>query len=238
MGNLDLYNRLRTCPPEAQKPITAGRLKGMTDINPMWRIKAITDRFGKPGFGWTLKVVRTWVEEGASGERTANVEIEFRYKDGETGEWSEPIPGIGGSMLVENERNGPHTCDECFKKAYTDAQSVAFKTVGLAADIYFAKDPDSKYPTGDQSGDTKPFAPVHSQPQPLLPPLTYKQALDLMLTTGKYQGHTLAQIYKSDVAYINELGRSPDTPPRILEAIGIINAEIARFREEKLAGVG
>ncbi len=231
MGNLDTYNRLRSCPIEAQKPISAGRLKGMTDINPMWRIKAITEEFGEPGFGWTIKIVRTWVEDGAAGEKTANVEIELRVK--RNGEWSEPIPGIGGAMLIENERNGPHTCDECYKKAFTDAQSVAFKALGLAADIYFAKDPDSKYPTGDQSGETAPFAPVHKQQTPLLPQLTYEQALSLMLTTGKYPGMTLSQIYKTDIGYIKELGSSPDTDPRVLQAIAMINAEIARFQTEK-----
>ncbi len=38
MDNLELYNKVREVPQEAQKSIAAGRLKGMTDINPMWRI--------------------------------------------------------------------------------------------------------------------------------------------------------------------------------------------------------
>ena len=40
--NMTLYNAVRTPPPEALKAITGGRLKGMTDINPMWRIKTMT----------------------------------------------------------------------------------------------------------------------------------------------------------------------------------------------------
>lgn len=138
-------------------------------------------------------------------------------------------------MFVENESKGIHTCDECYKKALTDAISVACKALGVAADIYFAKDPDSKYPTGDQSGDTDPFPQVHSQ-QPLLPQLTYEQALNLMLTTGKYPGLTLAQIYKTDIEYVNELGRSPDTDPIVVQAVSIINAEIKKAREAKKAG--
>ena len=35
MDNLEIYNSLRQVPQNAQKPIQAGRLKGMTDINPM-----------------------------------------------------------------------------------------------------------------------------------------------------------------------------------------------------------
>lgn len=233
MENMELYTKFRACPPEAQKPITAGRLKGKTDINPMWRLKVLTEQFGPCGIGWVYKIVRTWIDDGNGAEKIANVEIELKIKY--CGEWSEPIPGIGGAMFVENESKGIHTCDECYKKALTDAISVACKALGVAADIYFAKDPDSKYPTGDQSGDTSPFPQVHS-PQPILPQLTYEQALNLMLTTGPYQGMTLAQIYKTNVAYINALGSSPDTDPRILHAISIINAEIARFREKNQTG--
>jgi hypothetical protein len=33
------------------------------------------------------------------------------------GRWSDPIPGIGGSMLLAKESNGVHHSDECFKMA-------------------------------------------------------------------------------------------------------------------------
>ena len=79
--NMELYQIFRKCPPEAQKPITAGRLKGKTDINPMWRLKMLTEAFGPCGIGWTLKITRTWIESSGidSDEKTANVEIELRY---------------------------------------------------------------------------------------------------------------------------------------------------------------
>lgn len=46
MDNLAIYNKVRQVPDEAKKRITGGRLNGMTDINPMWRIKAMTELFG------------------------------------------------------------------------------------------------------------------------------------------------------------------------------------------------
>ena len=69
-SNLDLYNKVRTVPQEAQKEIQAGRLKGKTDINPMWRIKTLTEQFGVCGFGWKTEIVREWLEAGGclSGE--------------------------------------------------------------------------------------------------------------------------------------------------------------------------
>ena len=52
MENMEIYNALRNPPETAKKKIGGGRLNGMTDINPMWRIKALTERFGPCGFGW------------------------------------------------------------------------------------------------------------------------------------------------------------------------------------------
>ena len=45
--NLKIYNAVRECPKEALKPISAGRLKGKSDINPMWRIKKLTELVGQ-----------------------------------------------------------------------------------------------------------------------------------------------------------------------------------------------
>lgn len=159
--NMELYAMFKECPKEAKKAITGGRLKGKTDINPMWRIKRLTEAFGPCGIGWTTKIERTWIEEGFSGERTANVEISLKFKH--EGEWSEPIPGIGGAALIAKENNGFYTDDDCFKKAYTDAISVACKALGIAADVYFEKDPDSKY-TGDGDAPCGNQAPPQGSP--------------------------------------------------------------------------
>lgn len=142
---LELYDRVRSVPDNAQRPIGGGRLKGMTDINPMWRIKKLTEEFGPCGIGWYYEITDKWIESSmASDEVTANVEICLYFMDHEKGQWSKPIPGIGGSMLVSKEKNGIYTNDECFKMALTDAISVACKAIGMGADIYWGKD-NTKY---------------------------------------------------------------------------------------------
>ena len=84
MENLELYEKVRSVPENAQKEIKGGRLKGMTDINPMWRIKKLTEEFGVCGIGWIPKIVRTWLDKGENNEVIASVEIELRVKvDGE-----------------------------------------------------------------------------------------------------------------------------------------------------------
>lgn len=145
-NNLEIYNKVRQVPERAQKPIRAGRLKGMTDINPMWRIKVLTDQFGPCGFGWYYEVKDHWIETSMSNDEiTANVLISLYIKH--DGEWSAPIQGIGGSKLVAQEKKELYVNDECFKMALTDAISVACKALGVGADIYWSKD-NTKYIDG------------------------------------------------------------------------------------------
>lgn len=145
MENLELYNKVREVPKDAQKAITAGRLKGFTDINPMWRIKCLTEQFGPCGIGWYYKTVEKWTET-VGDETCAFVMIELYVLY--DGKWSQPISGTGGSRLATKERSGVYVSDECYKMATTDALSVACKNLGIGADVYW-KEGKTKY---DQTG--------------------------------------------------------------------------------------
>ena len=145
MDNLLIYNKYREVPKEAQKPINGGRMKGKTDINPMWRIKALTEQFGACGIGWYYTPVKKWLEI-CGNETAAFVDIELFIKV--DGEWSMPISGTGGSMFGSKEKSGLYVSDECFKMATTDAISVACKQLGFGADIYWQGD-RSKYDQRD-----------------------------------------------------------------------------------------
>lgn len=147
MENLELYNKVREVPADAQKTISAGRLKGFTDINPMWRIKCLTEQFGPCGVGWYYKTIDKWTHT-TDNEVCAFVMIEL-YVFCEN-KWSQPIPGTGGSKLATKERNGVYVSDECYKMATTDALSVACKNLGIGADIYW-KENKTKYEQEDNS---------------------------------------------------------------------------------------
>jgi len=142
--NLKIYNEVREVPKEAKKNIGGGRLKGMTDINPMWRIKALTEQFGPCGIGWKYEITEKILEHGANDEISAFVDINLFYKYEDV--WSEAIPGTGGSSFVAKEKNGLYVSDECFKMALTDALSVACKALGVGANVYWDKD-ETKYTT-------------------------------------------------------------------------------------------
>lgn len=144
--NLKYWELFRKVPDNACKPILDGKLKGKTDINPVWRLKVLTEHFGPIGIGWHYETAERWTDS-ANGELIANVRIKlFIHPEGSTA-WA-PIEGIGGSKI---SGYGKGNCDdEAWKMATTDAISVACKSLGIAADIYFAKDakgadPWSKY---------------------------------------------------------------------------------------------
>lgn len=150
MENMKIYEAVRTPPINALRPIQAGRLKGKTDINPMWRIKALTEQFGPCGIGWKYEIIKEWLEPGANGEIAAFVDIDLFVKV--EGKWSEAIPGTGGSMFVVKENKGLYTDDEAFKKALTDAISVSCKALGIGADVYWEQD-STKYSERPQNRD-------------------------------------------------------------------------------------
>ena len=137
MDNLYIYNLGREVPETAKKGITGGRLNGKTDINPVWRIKKLTELFGPCGIGWYYKSVKEWLET-YENSIAAFVKIELYIKV--ENEWSMPIQGTGGSMFVELQKAGPYVSDECYKMATTDAISVACKQLGIGADVYWEKD--------------------------------------------------------------------------------------------------
>lgn len=150
--NLSIYEKFRSVPEEAQKPITGGKLNGMTDINPMWRIKALTSEFGACGIGWYYTVDKQWIEP-VKDEICAFVNISLYIKV--NNEWSMPIHGTGGSKLAALEKGKIAASDECYKMATTDALSVSCKQLGIGADIYWSKD-KTKY----SSAETESEAPV------------------------------------------------------------------------------
>ena len=191
--NLSLYDKLRSVPAEAKSLIESGRLKGKTDINPMYRIKRMTEVFGPCGLGWKYEIVKQWQETyGQEVKAFTNINLFFKQND----QWSEAIPGTGGATLVELNSRGVYVNDEGFKMSLTDALSVAMKALGIAADVYYEKDMinfESKYETGSQNTAPQPQAPQQPKtptpapaaqapaapvaPQaPATPPVTFSEA--------------------------------------------------------------
>ena len=149
---METYNKLKAVPSNMLKKIEGGRLKGMSDIKPQWRIEKLTEVFGLCGFGWKFEITNKWIEKGEKSESVAFVDLNLYVKV--DGIWSEPIYGNGGSMFVTAEKNGLYTSDEAFKMAITDALGTAAKHIGLAADVYMGH--GGKYEQPAQEPKPKP----------------------------------------------------------------------------------
>lgn len=207
MDNMEFWDKLKDTPAEAQKPITTGRLKGFTDINPVWRFKRLTEVFGPCGCGWKYVITDKQIVPGASGELAAFVDILLYYRDPESGEWSEGVPGFGGSMFVASEKNGLHTSDECFKMALSDAIGTACKTLGMSAGIYFSRD-RSKY-TG-------------APDDPEIKMETVEDAAGFVFVFGKHKGETVGDVWKNDRSYLEYIYDGEKTDPIVKKAISIL----------------
>lgn len=181
MENMEIYTRVMETPKTALKAISAGRLKGMSDINPMYRIQKLTETFGPCGFGWKYTITGKEIMDGANGEKIAIVDIDLYVKW--NGEWSEAIPGTGGASFIANERNGAYTSDECYKMGLTDALSVACKALGVGADVYWSAG-HTKYDAPRQTAQNAPRQPqAQAQVNTPAQPQNIAQSAQKLLST-------------------------------------------------------
>lgn len=143
MSNLEKYNRMKQPPADRLKTIAGGALKGMSDINPQWRYEIMTEVFGQCGIGWWYSIDELWERVGANDEVMCFARVTVYTS--ENGVASQGIPSVGGSRLINYNKNGLQNNDEAYKMAITDALGTAMKMLGVAADIYAGKWDGSKY---------------------------------------------------------------------------------------------
>ena len=173
MENLEFWNKLKGCPDEAKKQIVGGRLKGFTDVNPVWRMRIMTETFGMCGFGWKYEITKQWNEQYGDVVKTfCNINLYIKVD----GEWSEPIPATGGSQFADKS----YVSDENHKMALTDALSVAMKSLGVAAEVYWdkARDWETKYSVNKSQPKMSTSAPASNDSRlDLTPTEQFKQII-------------------------------------------------------------
>lgn len=152
------FSLVSKVPETALKKIEAGRLKNKTDINPQWKISAITEVYGLCGEGWKEEILDIKEYTSQDGELMIFMKVSFQYKTKE-GTWSEPVYGFGGDYIIKKERDGLRTNDEAFKMVETDALGNALKKVGVANDIYRGFWDGSKYSRSEESAIVKKEEP-------------------------------------------------------------------------------
>lgn len=212
MDNLRIWNEVKDTPNVAKKTITGGKLNGFTDINPMWRVRKLTELFGACGMGWKYEIADLHCLDGANGEMMVFARVNLFIKDGDV--WSAPIPGCGGSMLISTQKGGLVSNDDGYKMAISDAIGSACKMLGMSEDVYMSGSGGSKY-----SRPQEPSTPPPSNPT---------AAADMTLTFGKYKGKSIREIYNTDKQYLAWLAENEKADPGVRNAvrmvIGAVNA--------------
>lgn len=199
--NLDIWSAVQSVPKEGLKEIKGGRLKGFTDVSPIWRYKALTELFGPCGIGWKFEIVKQWTEEGPFDQRLVFVDINLYIKH--EGNWSDAIPGNGGDKVIVKESSGMYINDEAYKMATTDALGSAMKVLGVAADVYWSGGADTKYsrqpeiPVNKSQTKQDAPAPIAGMITPAHLKKIWAMAKDSGLTDVQIKEH-IATNYKVD----------------------------------------
>lgn len=128
------YSKLATPPVSALKAINGGTLSGKANINPQWKIQAVTEVYGLCGIGWKYEIADKQIIDCPDGQKLIYLTVALQVKDGD--QWSAPIYGIGGDFILKKERKGIRADDDAYKKCLTDALGNAMKNIGVAADVY------------------------------------------------------------------------------------------------------
>lgn len=201
--NLRLYNKFKGVPDNAKKPISGGRLKGFTDISPIWRIKTLTEAFGPCGIGWNVRCTGYRTESNEDvGETAVFVDIELIYRETPDSDWSAPVFGTGGAKLSIIEKEGIRFDDEAYKKAYTDAISVACKSLGIGADVYWDRDTD-KYSYGERTEEALSLIEEI---------FSYGTANDINAISVKSKGRMVDQLNDDELKKLAEFLRAKKKP--------------------------
>jgi hypothetical protein len=206
-----------TAPPTwALSTITGHKsLSGKIDINPTWRISALTNMFGPCGDGWWYEIVERWVDVHPNASESACfVKIHLHVAGRE-----HPIPTIGGTILAGSNKNGPYVDDESYKKSVTDALGKAALCVGVGANIFTGKGgTGSKYddapPRGaspaQQRGESGNKPPYRVDPNDTRP-ITDAQVKRLYAITGAAgcsEDEVRAELKKGGMTSATELSRN------------------------------
>lgn len=167
-SNMRFFAQICETPKTACSEFSNGRFNG-TDINPMWRIRKLTEMFGPAGIGWWTEETYEFKDSPQTGGEVAVIcRLSLFYIDPLTGNVSKPVRGIGGNMLIQMTKTGLKLNDDGPKNAYTDALSIAYKALGGSADIYYKYD-STKYTYASETAKANAAAakaPAKAEPKP------------------------------------------------------------------------
>lgn len=195
-------------PEDAMKPIKGGRLKGMSDINPQWRIQALTEQYGICGVGWAYEIKdKEIIDIPATGEKVVYITVHLFIRDWnypDEYKWIGNAIGIGGDFIVKKEDKGLRVNDEALAMALTDAIGKAAKVFGIANNVYRGKfetkyQKQSESAEQDENFDSKNYYASEKQVG-LIKSLLKKYAFNTESILTRYKVANLESLSKSQAS--------------------------------------
>lgn len=166
--NLTIWNTLgRTSPDQTKGFSRAGGFRG-TAVKPVYTEQKMTELFGPCGIGWGFSEPTFQLVPGSDGQTAVYCWLSLWYVH--DGARSQPVPGVGGDMVIVKQSSGLRTDDEAFKKAFTDAIGNAMKHIGMSADVHMGRFDDSKYVNELRREDAEANTPSAPMPGRNAPP--------------------------------------------------------------------
>lgn len=140
MSNTELWDALGETDPSFTRNFKRGGGFSGTAVSPMWIYRKLTEKFGPVGVGWGHNKPDFQLVDGPGGDVLVFCTVECWHTNRET-----TFFGVGGDKVFGTNKNGTYGDDEAFKKAFTDAVTNAFKSLGAAADVHMGMFDDNTY---------------------------------------------------------------------------------------------
>ena len=211
-NNMAIYDAVRGVPASAVTKIKGGSYgaAGLSDINPQWRIECMTRLFGPVGIGWTWEAVEVTERDGV-----LFAHVIVKYIDPETGEFSKPIHGYGGTKF------GGRDDSDIYKSTMTDAVSNALRYLGVGADVWYSAGKtseqnqfDTKYsapqPVSEKEPASQPAAQPAAQqkpaqqPAPKITTITPEQANEIRALISELEWKAMETKYGEGLLFMSE----------------------------------
>lgn len=133
--NTVIWNSWASTEPQYLKSFKkTGGFSGLS-IDPVYRIRSLTERFGPCGIGWGFVQEDQW-SDGGSGAYVVYVRGHLWYMH--EGERVQTMSHTGGTIC-------DRAPDEAYKMAETDALGKCCLDLGMAADVYMGVHDSDKY---------------------------------------------------------------------------------------------
>ena len=146
--SLDLWKTIEGADPKFLKDFTRGGGFRGTAIDPMFRVRRLTEELGPVGIGggWTILVER--IDGGIHWMR---IKLWYLYC-GERGEFE----SIGCTTMFGKNKYGDFADEEAPKKSLTDAITKGLSFLGCCANVYMGEQVDNKYAAKKPRRERKP----------------------------------------------------------------------------------